>query len=183
MKRAVIISVLMTFATPALADLATDVVACSKLAGKDNRLDCYDNIAGKLPAPEPNPINAATSPQSLAIATNVKRISAADLAVETHKWEGAVIETSLSCFFADTDEYRCFDGKGLARVRVDFGKFDYAGAAYLRNHCDTLSLADTRPCSVKLRFTYEAFHRQDMGGLAGNMTFIEPRDGYGEIVK
>lgn len=182
MKNAVALTFLVCLATPALADVATDVLNCSKVAGKDNRLDCYDHIADRLPAPEPSPAPGAAV-GALLNAVDVKRLAPTDLAVETHKWEGKVVETTLNCLYADAADFRCFDTRGLARVRVDFNSFNDAGSGYLQLRCDTSSAADTRACLVKLRFIYESSHRQDVGGLLGVMLFIEPRDGYGEIVR
>ena len=47
-------------------------------------------------------------------ADEVTKLMARDLAVETSKWKGKKIETVMSCFYADIEDYRCVSGR--ARV-------------------------------------------------------------------
>lgn len=56
-----------------------------------------------------------------------KRLTANDLAVQTHKWDGKKIQTNAHCFYADKDDFRCavngpngLAGKNAGFVRIDF---------------------------------------------------------------
>ncbi len=72
-----------------------------------------------------------------ALAEDVKTLNAADLAVQTHRWEGKLIETTLNCFYADKIDYRCYDYNSFARVRVDFQYFDavYSSLSFSVANC------------------------------------------------
>lgn len=165
---------LMTTSTPSLADMADDLRACSGLSDDKSRLACFDLNAKTL---APNPPTPVATPGVF------HKIAPADLATETHKWDGVNVETSLNCFFADQAQFRCFDAQSYARLRVDFSEFNPVGEAYLRTHCDTTAAAGSRACLVKIHFVYDGYSRQDMGGFTGHMTLVEPKDGRGEIVK
>jgi hypothetical protein len=52
-----------------------------------------------------------------------KRLTAADLSVETHKWDGKTIQATGQCFFADVSQYRCALGiLGTVFVRLDLSR-------------------------------------------------------------
>jgi hypothetical protein len=85
-----------------------------------------------------------------------KKLSAADLAVQTHKWDGKVIQMNVQCFYADVDEYRCMIGGGAgAFVRVDFAEVEPAEIKKaMDDNCDTIEKMLTRGCSFQVTFTY-----------------------------
>jgi len=111
-------------------------------------------------------------------AQEAKALSSADLAVQTSKWEGRLVEATFRCFYADKDEFRCIAG----RARVDFSEIVPAEArAELENKCDTIEGAARRPeCSVKVRFTYEGSDIQQSG--ISSLTVVSAKDGKGEII-
>jgi hypothetical protein len=125
-------------------------------------------------------ISCAVAP---ALAQEVKALNPADLAVQTHRWEGDVVKTTLNCFYADQDEYRCYDADSLDRVRVDFRSFDPSGKAFLQSHCDRIGIANTSQCRVTLVFTYESFEVLPVGGLNGDITLVRPKNFLGFILR
>ncbi len=96
---------------PAFADMTADIRLCAKVSDDKDRLACFD-LNAKAWA------EAAAAP---AAAPGVfRKIAPADLALQSHKWDGLGVETALNCLYADLAEFRCFDVRGFARVRVDF---------------------------------------------------------------
>ena len=88
-------------------------------------------------------------------ADDVVRVGMADLAVQTHKWDGKTIETTAYCFYTDVNEFRCIYPHG---ARVDFVELepdDLRGR--IEKNCDTVGKAFTRACLVKFRFVYDHF--------------------------
>src|SRR5271166_1428815 len=120
---------------------------------------------------------------SPALAQEATVLRASDLAVQTHRWEGEVVETTLNCFYADKQDYRCYDAKSFARVRVDFVSFDSDGEAFLQRRCDRIDVADTDACRVTLRFTYQSFDVMPSGDSFGDLTLIKPIYRVGIIVR
>lgn len=161
---------LIAISTPAFADMASDIRLCAKVSDDKTRLACFD-------------LNAKAWAEPVAAPGVFRKIAPADLAIESHKWDGLSVETALNCFYADVAEFRCFDVRSFARVRVDFSEMDPAGEGYLKAHCDTSAAADGRACFVKLHFVYGGYNREELGGLTGHVTFVHPKDGHGEIVK
>lgn len=172
---------LVALSTSAWADAKDHLRVCSGLEPDATRLACYDLAAAAAAkaAEPPPPLPVVAAPKL----TDLRKIAPADLAVETHKWDGLNVETSLNDYLHDIDEFRCFDVRAFARLRIDFSHFDSAGETYLKSHCDTSAASESRACYVKIRFTYESFHRQEMGGLLAHMTFVQPKGGRGEIVR
>lgn len=117
-----------------------------------------------------------------ALAEDVKTLNAADLAVQTHRWEGKLIETTLNCFYADKIDYRCYDYNSFARVRVDFQYFDPDGELFLQKRCDRIEIANSNACHVIVMFVYDNFDTMPSGGLAGEITLVRPEHGTGYIL-
>ena len=117
-----------------------------------------------------------------AFAQDLKALTAADLAVQTHRWEGKLIETTLNCFYADKLDYRCYDNNSFARVRVDFQYFNPDGEEFLQKKCDRIEIANTNSCRVIITFAYENFDTMPVGGLAGEITLVRPENGTGYII-
>ncbi len=105
-----------------------------------------------------------------------------DLAVETHKWQGMAVQTTLNCFFADRNDYRCFDTQSYARVRVDFRSFDPDGEIFLKENCDRIDKANSNACRVTILFIYDSFDELPVGGFAGHITLVVPEDYKGYVV-
>jgi hypothetical protein len=112
---------------------------------------------------------------------SINLLSAADLSAQTHKWDGQKIVTTLSCFYADADDFRCVGG----RMRIDFASFepDDAEATFKKN-CDTITKSQRRACSLKILFTYEGFDEMDVGGglFGGRITVVQAASKSGEIL-
>ncbi len=114
------------------------------------------------------------------IADDVKRLSAADLSVQTHKWDGKMVEAQFKCFYADKDEFRCLAGMG--DVRVDFTSLNPPDLrSKLENSCDTLKTITSKACKVTIRFEYEAFDTSETGGL-GKMHIVVAKSNSGQII-
>ncbi|MGO8738581.1 hypothetical protein [Rhodoblastus sp.] len=115
-------------------------------------------------------------------ADDVKRLSGADLAVQTHKWEGETIETTGHCFYADVDEYRCVVGGPGGAARIDFKTITPDAARQnLEDHCDTVEKLSSRACFVRFQFVYESFDL--LAGSYGQLTtLVIPKDGAATIV-
>jgi hypothetical protein len=111
------------------------------------------------------------------LAEEIKRLTAADLAVQTHKWEGKTIETRMSCFYADKDEFRCVG----SRARVDFTDITNAhGRKFLEDNCDTIAKSGRPRCTVTIRFVYESNERVETGVLP--ITYVKAEDNKGEVL-
>ncbi|MGD0188896.1 MAG: hypothetical protein ABSC25_27145 [Roseiarcus sp.] len=93
-----------------------------------------------------------------------KKLTSMDLSVETHKWDGKLIQITAQCFYADKDEYRCAVMPLMAGmlVRVDFSSIEpETMKTLIENNCDTIEMMTTRPCTVNIVFTYESNDRQE----------------------
>lgn len=119
--------------------------------------------------------------KKVAARDDVVRLSPIDLAAQTHKWDGKTIETTIRCFYADMNEFRCTGH--LAQMRIDFADLqpDSARAAIERN-CDTVLKAMSRKCMVTLRFIYLGFTEQETN-RSNTLTVILAKDNLGTIVK
>lgn len=167
----------------ARAGVRDDVRICATLENTEKRLNCFDLIAKVISEATPTQQSSPTSVQSVVNNGAVKRLSAGDLAIQTHKWDGLLIETKLNCLSADKYDFRCFDAHSFARVRVDFSSLDEKGSDFLTNYCDTDESSNSQACFVKVRFVYSGYDTQETGGLLGRVVFVHPKDGYGQIVK
>ena len=87
-------------------------------------------------------------------AEEVTKLDGSDLAVETSKWKGKKIETVMSCFYADVEDYRCVGGD----ARVDFSTIsNEEGKQLLEKNCDTIKKSSRDICKVRIRFVYEDY--------------------------
>jgi hypothetical protein len=99
--------------------------------------------------------------------SDFKVISAADLSVQSHKWDQKIIQVELSCFYADAGDFRCTG----PHSRVDFTSlYPDSEREIIERDCDTITKSQTRKCRRTLRFTYEGFEEMDVGGLFGKIT-------------
>ena len=68
-------------------------------------------------------------------AEEITKLEGGDLAVETSKCKGKKIETVMSCFYADVEDYPCVGG----RARVDFSTIsNEEGKQHIEQNCDTV---------------------------------------------
>lgn len=115
-------------------------------------------------------------------ADEVKKLTGADLSVQTHKWEGKTVETTGYCFYADKDDYRCHAGTTIDGPRVDFTKIEpEAARKKLEDNCDTLAKMFTNKCLVHFQFVYEKFDEMEHPGRDATPIVI-PKDGIATIV-
>jgi hypothetical protein len=111
-------------------------------------------------------------------AQEVRRLTAADLAIQTSKWNGKKIEVQLRCFFADSDEYRCAAGG----ARVDFVKIiNSNGKTHVEENCDTLSKLARPDCVVIVRFVYAGFDTMRTP-KRDELTVVIAKDFEGEVI-
>ena len=119
---------------------------------------------------------------AFANAEDIKKLTSADLSVETHKWDGKTIEASFSCFYADKDEFRCI-GVGGGHVRADFSTLTpLEKREGLENDCDTIKKSSSKKCTVTIRFVYTGYSTQEANAFS-KLTLIEAQNNAGEIVK
>ena len=110
-------------------------------------------------------------------ADEVKKLNASDLTVETHKWQGKKIETVMSCFYADVEDYRCVGG----RARVDFSTIsNEEGKQHIEQNCDTVDKSMSNRCTLRIVFVYEDFERREVN-RSENLTYISAQDEKGEV--
>ncbi len=113
-------------------------------------------------------------------ASQIRKIAASELAVQTHKWDGDIIETTMRCFYADVNEFRCVAG---ARARVDFIRLDPPEEQHrVQKACDTQAALLSDRCNFTIRFVYDGFETMDIGGIMGKSTLILARDHSGMIM-
>ena len=111
-------------------------------------------------------------------AQEVRKLSAADLAVQTKKWAGKKVQGTFSCFYADVDEFRCIAN----RARVDFTSLEPPEARKrLEDQCDTIERSNRKTCTVNIQFTYEESDIRQNGLF--QMTVITAEDNKGVVVK
>lgn len=153
-----------------------EIGACYKaaslklLARMQAKAKAMEGQAKADPAPAAAPAIPSTSPVKL---------SGSDLAVQTHKWDGKVIQTQARCFFADKNEYRCLTAGG---PRIDFEKLTPDRARdQIETRCDTIQKMTTKACVVTLQFVYEGYTQQETGGL-GQLKLVVAKDGAGHVV-
>lgn len=110
----------------------------------------------------------------------VIKLSADDLGVQTHKWDGNIVEVVANCFYADVNEYRCIAGRG----RVDFSTIMPDDLAEdLKQKCDTISKMNNASCRKTIRFYYTGFSEADIGGLMGKITVVSAKDNFGALMR
>lgn len=104
-----------------------------------------------------------------------KKLTSTDLSVETHKWDGKLIQITAQCFYADKDEYRCAVAPiamGIF-VRIDFSTIEPDSMKKaIEDSCDTIEKMPTRACAANIVFTYENNDRQDKADGSTMMTII-----------
>jgi hypothetical protein len=107
-----------------------------------------------------------------------KRLTADDLSVQTHKWDGKTIQATMRCFFADKDEYRCIVGlSGRTGVRVDFQDIEPPNMKkMIEDKCDTVAKSVLRACMVQSTFVYLGNDREERPDGTVVM-MIMPEDG------
>lgn len=147
------------------------------VAAKDKALFCKSVepiIAdfAKLPGDSADPKKAAIVSSDFEPTPGMpaKFVSAADLSAETHKWDDRVIETRMSCFYADKDEFRCIGGG----ARIDVRRILPASVQQrVEDRCDTISKSNGKACNVTFKFVYAGFSRMESGnGLARRINYI-----------
>ena len=113
-----------------------------------------------------------------------KRLTALDLAVQTHKWDGKAIQANAHCFYADTDEYRCAIGSAEnVFVRIDLSNIQPdVMKKNIEDNCDTLAKMLNRACSVDITFTYQTNHPEENNSGRTTM-LIEAQDGKGTLAR
>ena len=113
-----------------------------------------------------------------------KRLTAADLAVQTHKWDDKTIQATAKCFYADTNEYRCGVGvSGNTFVRVDFSEIEPdALKKNIEDNCDTVEKMQSRACYVSITFVYESNHREEHND-GGTTMYIVAKDGRATLAR
>lgn len=153
-------------------------------------------VVETAPAPAPTP-EVAPAPQKIASglenvetppssslltakAGEIVRVPSREISVQTHKWDGRIIETTASCFYADINEFRCIaEGRG----RVDFTDLEPAAArADIEKNCDTTDKVAKSRCKVTLRFVYDSFEQMDTGGVFGHITIVKAKDDFGAVI-
>lgn len=94
-----------------------------------------------------------------------KKLTANDLEVETHKWDGKLIQTIAQCFFADVDEYRCLALRPngmVGEARIDFRTIQPPEIKkFVEDNCDTVEKTFTRSCRFQINFTYSGIHTEE----------------------
>jgi hypothetical protein len=107
-----------------------------------------------------------------------KRLTANDLSVETHKWDGKTIQATMQCFYADKDEFRCIVGaSGRTGVRVDFQDIEPPSMKKaIEDKCDTVEKAASRLCRVQATFVYLGNNREEKSDGMVLMSIV-PEDG------
>ena len=106
-----------------------------------------------------------------------KRLTADDLAVQTHKWDGKAIQTNAQCFYADKDDYRCgilgphgMGGNGVF-VRIDFTTISPPEMKKtVEDNCDTTDQMITNACKFQIVFAYSANDRRENND--GSVTMV-----------
>lgn len=106
----------------------------------------------------------------------MRQIDGRDLAIQSHKWDGSVIEIVVNCIYADASEFRCV----ADNARVDFEKFyPEALEESLIQDCDTVEKSVSQKCSKRIRFIYDGFGEADVGGLIGKTTIVRALNNVG----
>lgn len=124
-------------------------------------------------------ISATILSTAPAMADDAKFISMADLAAQTHKWDGKKIKTTAQCFYADKSEIRCVG----AHTRIDVTSFSGVSQEKtnkFEDDCDlpTKALTSSR-CRVTFVFTYDGF--SDAGDALNSMTLVKAAGNVAEM--
>jgi hypothetical protein len=96
-----------------------------------------------------------------------KRLTASDLAVQTHKWDGKKIQANAHCFYADKEDFRCAvlgPNNQLAHsmVRIDFTTVSPPEMKKtVEDNCDTTAQMFTNACRFQILFIYSSNERQE----------------------
>ncbi len=107
-----------------------------------------------------------------------KKVKGNDLGVQSHKYDGHLIQTTVNCFLADKEDIRCLAGFG---ARIDFSTVTGDGmSGYLFDKCDSIDNLPKNICKFEIQFTYSGFSSQDMSNGA-SITVIEPAGGTAEF--
>lgn len=116
---------------------------------------------------------------ALAWDEKAKIVSGGNLAVQTHKYEGKLIQTSLHCFYADVHDIRCLTNMGTARV--DFMSVsDTEVEDALLSNCDDIETAFLKPhCHFDVQFVYGGFLELN-DGITKTMLVV-PKMGTGQF--
>lgn len=93
---------------------------------------------------------------SAALADDFKVVDVADLGVGSRKYVGKNIEVrNVHCYYADTNDYRCTAGGGVAIFIKSIGSL--ASRNWVETNCDALKIAMTsNKCVMTLLFNYSA---------------------------
>jgi hypothetical protein len=111
---------------------------------------------------------------------NVLVLPDGELGHLARKWVGRTIETRVSCFYADTQEFHCIVTGG---ARVDFSDLEPDDArADLEMNCDTLKKSSKSRCTVTVRFIFAGFEKLETGSLVGAITLIKARHDHGVLI-
>lgn len=106
-----------------------------------------------------------------------KKLSAADMGVQTRKWQGKTIETRMSCFYADKDEFRCT----TRSARVDFSSITPPEARRrVEDDCDTIEKSSRARCTFTVRFVWRDSEMRPLG--LSRLHMITAESDAGEIV-
>ena len=115
-----------------------------------------------------------------------KRLTANDLAVQTHKWDGRKIQANAHCFYADKEDYRCAilgPNNQLPHnmVRIDFTTISPPELKKtVEDSCDTTDQMFTNACRFQILFTYSSNARRESNGGTVTTSII-PEDQEGEF--
>ena len=106
-----------------------------------------------------------------------KKLSAADMGVQTRKWQGKTVETRMSCFYADKDEFRCT----TRGARVDFSSITPPEARQrVEDDCDTIEKSTRARCTFTVRFVWKESEMRPLG--ISRLHMITAENDAGEIM-
>ena len=121
---------------------------------------------------------AVSSSIAFAWDDTAKKVKGVDLAVQSHKYDGRLIQTTAYCFLADKEDVRCLAAFG---ARIDFSVVKGDGMSdYLFDKCDSIDNLGQAKCQFDIQFTYTGFASRDTGG-GSQLTFVLPADNTGEF--
>jgi hypothetical protein len=110
--------------------------------------------------------------------STAKKVKGSDLGVQSHKYDGRLIQTTVNCFLADKDDIRCLAGFG---ARIDFSAVSGEGMSdYLFDKCDSIDNLPKNVCKFEIQFTYSGFSSQSTSN-GSFMTVVEPAGGSAEF--
>ena len=133
------------------------------------------SIAGGLPASASD----GDYDDRMARLRDATSVTAADLSVQTRRYNGEAVRTKAKCFHADRSEFRCMTSAG---TRIDFS---WIAPTELQNDieraCSSLTAAGTARCEYNIRFFYEGNRVAD--GMTGKQFIVMPSHGEGLFSK